>query len=249
MGIAETIIQIMKSKADQFTLKRVQVGLIYSAVELNNLATGVAYTFPKGEHCGMGGRSKPLAGRTASEIITFLAGRNLVLSSLALATVNALLATNPLPQGAERGDALEKIGIRKGDRVCMVGCFFPIMETLRKKEITVTAVDEIPKPGSGLPEEVENVLPNSQVAIFTATSIINNTLDHLLQLAHACREVALLGPSTPLLKESFTDTPITCLSGVRIMESEKVLQIISEGGGFKDFKRYCRKVNIRLIDN
>ena len=222
MGIAETTVQIMSSRADTYILKRVQVGLIYSAVELDNMATGVAYTFPKGERCGTGDRLKPLAGRMASEIIEFLAGSNLVLSSLALATINALLATGPLPQGAETGDVLEKLDIRKGDRVCMVGCFLPLMEALRKKQVTVTAVDEIPKPDSRPAEEVEDLLPHSQVAIITATSIINNTLDHLLRLAQSCREVALLGPSTPLLGEPFIDTPVTCLSGIRVVEPERV---------------------------
>jgi uncharacterized protein (DUF4213/DUF364 family) len=248
MGIAETTIQFMSSKADKYTLKRVQVGLIYSVVELSNLATGVAYTFPKGERCGVGGSLKPLAGKKASEIVTFLAGSDLVLSSIALATINAILATDPLPLGSEAGDVLEKLDIRQGDRICMVGCFLPVMEGLRKKQVTVTAVDEIPKPGSRPAEEVDSLLPHSQVAIITATSIINNTLDHLLQLAQSCREVALLGPSTPLLRESFIDTPVTCLSGIRILDTAGVLQIVSEGGGFREFKRYCRKVNLRPID-
>ena len=52
MSIAEKIINLMKHRAEAYTLKRVQIGLIYSAVELDCSATGVAYTFPKKTPCG-----------------------------------------------------------------------------------------------------------------------------------------------------------------------------------------------------
>jgi uncharacterized protein (DUF4213/DUF364 family) len=84
------------------------------------------------------------------------------------------------------------------------------------------------------------------VAILTATSIINGTLDHLLELCRCCREAALLGPSTPLLPEVFFGTPISCLAGIRVQEPEAVLQSIGEGQGFRVFKRYVRKVYIPI---
>jgi uncharacterized protein (DUF4213/DUF364 family) len=84
------------------------------------------------------------------------------------------------------------------------------------------------------------------VAIITATSLINGTFDHLLELSRCCREVALLGPSTPLLPDVFFGIPLTCLAGIRVQEPEAVLQSIAEGQGFRVFKRYVRKVNIRI---
>jgi len=144
------------------------------------------------------------------------------------------------------GDVLESLQIRSGDRVCMVGCFVPLLTCLQARQISVTAVDQIPKPGSLPAEEVEQQLPRSQVAIITATSLINGTLAHLLELSRSCREVALLGPSTPLLPEAFSGTPVTCLAGIRVQEPAEVLQSIAEGQGFRVFKRYVRKVNIPM---
>ena len=248
MIIAETIINLMKHRAKAYTLKRVQIGLIYSGVELDCSVTGVAYTFPKKTPCGpqILDRLKPFAGKNASELIPFLGGNDLVASSLALATVNAILADSPKPEGMEAGDILESLDIHRGDTICMVGCFLPILAALENRQVSVTSVDQIPKPGSRPAEEVESLLPNSDIAIITATSIINNTIDHLLELAGSCRQAALLGPSTPLIKEAFSGTPIVSLSGVRVSDCERVLQTISEGGGFREFKRYCQKVNLRL---
>lgn len=248
MGVVRAIIERMSQTSGDHTLKRVQVGLIYSAVQLNNQALGVAYTFPKGEHCGpeMPHGRKPHAGRKAAEIIPYLGDKNLVFSSLALATVNALLAQRELPEGVTPGDILDNLDIRKEDQVCMVGCFLPLLTALEKRQIKVVSVDDVPKPCTKPPEEVEKLLPESQIAIITATAIINNTIDHLLELADSCREVAVLGPSTPLLTEAFSQTTVSCLSGIRILEPEKVLQIIGEGRGFREFKYYVRKVNLRL---
>jgi uncharacterized protein (DUF4213/DUF364 family) len=144
------------------------------------------------------------------------------------------------------GDILESVPIREGDRVCMVGCFVPLLTCLQNRQILVTAVDQVPKPESLPAPEAEQLLPRSQVAIITATSLINGTLDHLLDLSRRCREVALLGPSTPLLPEAFLGTPVTCLAGIRIQAPVAVLQSIAEGQGFRVFKKYVCKVNIPL---
>ena len=248
MGVVRNIIEAMSKPAQDRIIKRVQVGLIYSAVQLNNDVTGVAYTFPKGGQCGLDQQSsqKPMAGRNVSEIIPHLGGKNLVLSSIALAALNAQLAAGELPKGTKPGDVLDNLDIRNGDRLCMVGCFLPLIPALEKKKVQVVSVDERPKPGARLAEEVEKLLPGSQIAIITATAIINNTIDQLLELAESCREVAVLGPSTPLLKEAFSATHVSCLSGIRILEPGKVLQIIAEGGGFRGFKCYAQKLNLRL---
>ena len=52
-----------------------------------------------------------------------------------------------------------------------------------------------------------------------------------------------------MLKEAFANTSLTCLSGIRVMEPEKVIQTIDEGAGFREFRKYVRKVNLRLKQN
>jgi uncharacterized protein (DUF4213/DUF364 family) len=246
--VKERIIQQLLPAAEQLTVRRVQVGLLYSAVQLDSGAVGVAYTFPESRECraGKAGGGRPLAGSKASILLSGLGGEDLLASTLGLATANALLACDPPAVHMREGDILESLQLRNGDRVCMVGCFVPLLASLQTRQISVTAVDQVPKPGSLPAQEVEQYLPRSQVAIITATSLINGTLAHLLELSRGCREVALLGPSTPLLPEVFSGTPVTCLAGIRVREPEGVLQCIAEGQGFQVFKKYVRKVNIPL---
>jgi uncharacterized protein (DUF4213/DUF364 family) len=217
-------------------------------VQLDSGAVGVAYTFPKSRICHDGAEfeQRPLAGGKASLLLNGLGGKDLLASTLGLATANALLACYPLRPEVREGDILDTLQLRDGDRVCMVGCFVPVLTTLQSRQISVTAVDQVPKPGSLPAQEVEQLLPRCQVAIVTATSLINSTFDHLLELSCQCREVALLGPSTPLAPEAFSGTPVTCLAGIRVQEPGTVLQSIAEGQGFRVFKRYVRKVHMRI---
>ena len=246
--ITRRLVAELTGVADRRTVRHAQVGLIYSAVELTSGGLGVAFTFPQARACGERepDDAGPLAGRPARELLERLGASSLLSSTLALATANALLAEEPLPASAVEGDVLDCIEVRPGDRVCMVGSFLPLLEPLRQRQASVTALDQVPKPGSRPAAEAERWLPHSDVAIITATSIINATIGGLLALTGSCREVAVLGSSTPLLPEAFVGTPVTCLAGIRVSEPEGVLQSIAEGQGFRAFKRYVRKVAMRL---
>jgi len=224
------------------------VGFVYSSVQLENQATGVAFSFPNREHCrhGLLESGKPLRGRNADEIASLIGGSDLLASSVALATVNAVIQSERLSEAVHLGDILDELDIRAGDQVCMVGCFHPLLKKLESRQARVMVFDETPKPGLHRPEELADVLKKSQIALITATSIINNTVEHVLELAASCREIAVLGPSTPMLTSVFRETPVTCLSGIHVEDPEAVQRIIMEGGGFQDFKHHVEKQNIRI---
>jgi uncharacterized protein (DUF4213/DUF364 family) len=255
MKIADSIRECIVQEAAGHRVRRAQIGLIYCAVQLESGTTGVAFTFPA-QASGQAGSARPcgagltgqgnLAGRTADQLIEHLGSEELISSALGMAASNAVIAASlPDPQ-AVPGDILDQLDIRKGDRLCMVGCFLPVLEKLGNLAVEVHTVDQVAKPGAEPAEKVEQLLPESQVAIITGTSIINNTIDDLLRLAAGCREVAILGPSTPLLAEAFRHHRVHCLCGIRVDDPDEVFRIIGEGGGFRFFKDYTTKLNIRL---
>jgi uncharacterized protein (DUF4213/DUF364 family) len=47
-----------------------------------------------------------------------------------------------------------------------------------------------------------------------------------------------------MLTEAFQHTPVSCLSGIRILEPENAFRTIAEGGGFREFKKYAQKLNL-----
>lgn len=236
------------SRAEGVYVVDVRIGLGYTAVMLDNGCAGVAYTFldKVSGGCSVYRNIRPLAGRTAEDLLHLFDTGGCIEAALALATANALF--NRPDRDYRRGDILEQLPIRPADRVAMVGHFGPLVPAIRKQAKALYIFEQIDLPqGNLLPvSDAEQLLPQCQVALLTSTAIINQTADHLLALAGGCREMVFLGASTPLIPEVFEGTGVTLLSGVTVVAPEAILQIVSEGGGMRFFTSSVKKVNLRL---
>ncbi len=235
--------------AQDRTLAEVRIGLGYTAVQLDNGQTGLACTFHRDlkTSCTVFHKElHPLQGQPAAKVLEMLDEPGSVESAVSIATSNAL--SNVSSSELRSGDILDNVELRPDDHVGMVGFFPPIIPLLKSQ---VKQVDVFEKQADRSPdvlpaEAALDILPKCQVAVLTSTSIINNTADELLAACSQCREVIMLGASTPLVPEVFSQTPVTVLSGVIITNPQNILQIVSEGGGTKLFKDNVQKVNYRL---
>ncbi|MFH0788626.1 MAG: DUF364 domain-containing protein [Pseudomonadota bacterium] len=244
-NIQEKIIQVLRERDKEERVKDVRLGLGYTAVQLESGHTGLAFTFrqnlPGG--CSVFHGLRPLAGRPAVALLPFLDSGEKIEATVGLAAANAL--TNHHINGAQEGDILKVLDIHPQDEVGMVGYFAPMVPELKKRVKHLTIFEKWEQPGLILPEEAAfEWLPKCQIALITSTTLLNNTIDPLLKAAASCREVVLLGTSTPLLREAFKDTPVTMLSGIEVIDPKEILQIVSEGGGTRNFKHFVRKLNL-----
>lgn len=248
MAIYEKIRDQLMPGASAILVSDVRIGLGYTAVLLENHQAGVALTFHRDAKrgCNVFSGLYPLAGRKASELLPLLESSDPVETAVGLATANAL--NNTMKKTLREGDSLEIIPIRPEDKVGMVGLFAPMLPRLKKRTSSIYVFERVPeKQGDLLPEsEAYRLLPQCQVALITSTSILNHTVDSLLEAAAPCREVVLLGASTPLLSEAFAGTHVTCLSGVVVTVPQDILRIVSEGRGMKYFKDSTKKVNLSV---
>jgi uncharacterized protein (DUF4213/DUF364 family) len=119
---------------------------------------------------------------------------------------------------------------------------------LRRLISSLYIFEESPKGKAGvLPaEQAYRILPDCQVAVVTSTTIINHTVDGLLDAAGNCREVVLLGASTPMIPALFKDSPVTYISGIIVKNPMDILRIVSEGGGVRAFRDHTKKVNLAI---
>jgi uncharacterized protein (DUF4213/DUF364 family) len=229
----------------------VRIGLVYTAVMLEGGQTGLSFTFKESpvRGCSMFSGLQPLSGRRASDLLAFLDSPNRIEAAVALATSNAL--SNILSGGMLRGDALEQLDVGPEDTVGMVGYFRPVLPRLEERTRHILIFEQIKEKAEGLlpEEEAYRLLRQCQVAMITSTTILNHTIDRLLESAATCRDVVLLGASTPLLREAFVETPVTFLSGVVVTAPEEILRIVGEGGGMRRFKNNIQKVNLDLRDH
>jgi uncharacterized protein (DUF4213/DUF364 family) len=248
MGIREIIKKAAMECSDDAEVDDVRIGLGYTSVFLKDGRLGVACTLRTGisGSCTVLNGIRPLAGRRASALIEMFDSGDLIESAVALATVNAVYSR--ADKAFLEGDILDHIGLLPDDEVCMIGKFAPLIPRLKEKVASLKIFEQNQsRTGEILPaDDAFSYLSECQVALITSTSIINSTVDSLLRAAASCREVVMLGPSTPMIKEVFKGTPVTILSGVMAQEPDKIMQVVSEAGGMRIFKNHFKKVNMRL---
>lgn len=228
----------------------IRIGLGYTAVKLDSGKAGLAatlrYLVGQGP-CTLLHEAGKMAGMPAEQAITFLQSHNVVEASIGLATLNALIDfTGGL--NAVDNELIDLLHITRNDTVGMVGDIGPVVSIIRQHTETCIIFDE-GKPGEdGITEMARQseILPQCDVIILSATSLLNKTFDHLLSLTSGAREICLMGPSTPLVPDIFRKRGITLLAGRRIIDADQLLRIVSEAGGTRCFREVTEKVDIVL---
>jgi uncharacterized protein len=246
MRLRNRLIDLLEPSCVGHSIRDVRIGLGYTAVQLDDGRTGLAYTLGREsmKGCTAFAGKRPIAGSQACEVLRYLDSDGLVESSVGLATVNAL--SNGVPAHGVTGDVLQCVELLPTDAVAMVGFFAPLVAELQDRVAEVEIFEEHSESLPHLRAATEAVaaIPKYDVALITSTTIINGTVDALLEAARSCREVVLLGPSTPLIAEAFEGTSVTWLSGISVEDSDGLLRLISEGGGTRLFRPFVTKWNL-----
>ena len=225
-----------------------RVGLSYVGMMLDNGAVGIAALLPDNlpSGCTVLKEAGTYAGAHAVSALQYLReGQNALHLAIGLATANALLQ-RPV-NGTEDREATTYFNLKPDEKVAMVGLFAPLIDRIRVTGAKLTVIEKNPERlGLLSPGEKRCALQECDVAIITATTLLNNTFEETVDCLGAPRLVALIGPSTPLVPEIFHDTPVTHLGGAVTANPAKVLQIISEAGGTPALRPYLRFVNLIL---
>jgi uncharacterized protein (DUF4213/DUF364 family) len=247
--IARRLYEHLLERVKGRKVEEVRIGVGYVAVALDKSCTGLAAVLREeiGFHCNVIDKAGMLAGMPASNLLNYLiAGRNPLEMALGLATANAILSTEA-PK--EESDALALMNLSSKDHVAMIGLFRPLVLRIEQTRAKLTVLEK--QKNKALPDVLSfknrgDILRKCTVAIITATSILNNTLERILNDLGNPRWVSIIGPSTPVCRNIFAGTPVTHLGGSVVLDREKVMQIISEGGGTPLLRPYLRFVNLLL---
>jgi uncharacterized protein (DUF4213/DUF364 family) len=233
-------------KAKTRKVADLRIGLGYVSVRLDNDTAGIAAvlfdSLPHG--CTVMPMAGTFAGSDVHHLLKYLVdGKNPLEVAIGLACANALI--KPPENSDDNREATTYLDLQPGERVAMVGLFAPLVEKIRATGAVLTVIEKNPQRLELLSAEAkQQALKECNVAIITATTLLNNTFEETVNSLGYPRSVALLGPSTPLVPEIFRDTPVTHLGGVTVADVASVLQIISEGGGTPALRPYLRFVNL-----
>jgi uncharacterized protein (DUF4213/DUF364 family) len=125
------------------------------------------------------------------------------------------------------------------DRIGIIGKF-PIVNKLIALDKTIYAFEKKPIPGFLPANKADELLPECDLVIITGTTFVNKSLEHLLELCHGY--TMLIGPTTPMAKSLFNYN-INILAGIICLD-EGILDIIANGGGTKEFKKFIETIYI-----
>lgn len=242
-SIAERITACAYERALDRRIEEIRIGLCYAAVVDDRGGMGIAAVLPESFQDCRALKGSGFTGKKASEIIKLLeAGETTLERTLGLACANAVLNS---AMDVPEQDALDLIRLSGRDHVCMVGRFPPLVSRVEQTGASLSILEKDPfRGGITDPGEQDLALGRCTVAIITATTIINGTLEHVLGRLAGPRHTALLGPSTPLCPEAFLGTPINHIGGSIVKDPGQVLRVVSEAGGTPALRPYLKFVNL-----
>jgi uncharacterized protein len=255
---------ILGSELDEITVERVVVGLFFTGVKLSNGTTGASATpiksIPEAVCCPSSAMAMPfpgkLAGRRAADLAREALSGHGIRRAVGIAAVNALAdccwQRRPHPDvELQHGvDAFDATDIRHGDNVVVVGAFVPFLKELKRRgqaflileqDPATLKADELPffRPA----EQAAQILPNADVALITGSTLVNDTLEHLLALSRPEARVTVVGPTVGMLPDAFLARGADVLGCVRITEPDAFLDLLAEGGsGYHFFGRSAQKL-------
>jgi uncharacterized protein (DUF4213/DUF364 family) len=193
--------------------------------------TGVAATFrpDASEDHGPVEDAGRLLGKSGAELARYALSKNTLNASLGLAAINSLLDVETAAC-RERG-AFEILAARGRDRDVAVVGHFPFVSRLRPLARSLSVLEMRPQPGDLPASEAPRILPGCPVVCLSGTTLINHTLEGLLEL---CRNsyVVLTGPTSPLSPVLF-DHGVDAVCGTRVVDGETVHRLVSQGAGFR----------------
>jgi len=242
---------------DKIMVDQVVLGLGYTGVRLSDGHSGLCYTFQTEiaqatRHCQVSDQAGTMAGTPALKLAEKAKSWEISESVLGFATLNALsqivIERNPENYTILSGNVIDYIKLTKKDVVALVGNIGPLVKPIRAKvkklyilERTSTRREEGILPDTAC----DQILPIADVVLITGTAIANGTIDHLLDLSTKARDVAIIGASAGILPEVLFERGVTVVGGVKITDTNKMLQIVSEGGGTPALKSAVQFISIK----
>ncbi len=245
-SILEKLFTHFEKTAENYKIETVIAGLKYTAVTVRRgteLQAGVAYSWYSGRCCSGEEDYINYENGPASKLLTELASENPLEISKAVALVNALNMEQAaaFPEDTSVRTIAETLRAGSGRKIVMVGLFRPVVKQLRQLGADLYIADINQEIGST--EELYGRLRNwADGAIVTSTSIIGGTFDEIMEARGKQIPTVLLGPSTPMAPEVFSDYGVDLLAGTVPLDIEKTISIIRQGGGTRNFQKFGKKV-------
>ena len=220
------------------------IGLGMTAVKLNNGWCGVTHTFREEIFGGCSPFPDLLeTGIEAKKFVGLYDSTDILLSSLGLATINAIL--NSEISFDKKGDIFDSLSIKHDDVVALVGDIMPLAASIRKFGPKKIYIFERRGETGKLPDwAIYQLMKEIDVLLLSSSTLINKTFFNLIEKSQTDR-VALIGPSTTFCPDILKGVKI--FGGAKILNADKLLKISARAGGTKNVYKSGAAEKVQLI--
>ncbi len=180
-------------------------------------------------------KTQSFIGKHPEQFAEAFGGANPIDNMLGLAAINAIcqhvmrLACR-LPGAAT--DSLGLMNIEDGDRVGMVGLFPPLLKYLRHTRAELVIVEKNAQmvdryPNYHVTLDVTELNTCNKV-LCTSTTLLNDTIDEVLQHCATARHVSVLGPTAGFFPDPLFARGVDVLGGRLVCDGMLLLKLIEE---------------------
>ncbi len=138
-------------------------------------------------------------------------------------------------------DILTRIAI---EPIVVIGNMGPIVRRLREhgfKDIIVLERNPCMRYGYALSDTaMMRVLPRAKTLIITGATLVNDTIDLILRFSDSNALKVLVGPTASIYPQTAFDNGIHVVALTRVIDIDKVIELIKLGRGRQEFSPFCR---------
>jgi len=237
-------------------ISEVRIGVYMTAVILSDGSCGIAST-SLDEHC-CEKKNRDFGDFSPSKIenqkvtdLLDLSKPSSLIDTLKIAVINAIASAiplNPKYKVLENTDPIDLIDLSGSKTITIVGAFQNYIQTIAgtKNNLFVLELNENmlsePHKKFFIPaNEYKRVIPVSDIVILTGLTIVNNTIDGLLESVSDGTKVIITGPSAGMIPEVLFKNKVNIIGTTRVTDSRLLMKVVSEAGTGYHFFRYCAK--------
>jgi hypothetical protein len=240
---------IEKKLREDFEISGACISLWYTGVMLDNGYVGLCYTPTEDIHRAHLEGKRNFHGLSVLEALQLVGSFNMIERAVGIATLNAISQYLMDQEEYEREmgvDVFEAIEIGKDEEVAVIGYMKPLVEKLRTRTRHVQVFERNARlREDAMPDTfVDLLLPKADTVVISGSSLVNGTIDRILDLSKNAKFVAMVGPTASALPEPFFGRNVRLMAGIHARGSA-VLNAVAEAKPFTEFKRLVKKYVIR----
>jgi len=205
----------------------------FGILALEDGSAGLYYAWLGVSQHGMSERfpAHDISSRTTMTLVRYFSSVDEAECSIGMAAINAITQSTFRRAGYVPAPAVDSLGaldIRSGDHIGMVGYFPSLVRRLRERGVRATVIEKKEKfigtEGTVTVVTDPERLRECNKVLSTAATLLNNSIDTILEYVKGAEAVVLVGPTAGFFPDPLFAHGVTALGGTQILDADVAIE-------------------------